>query len=163
MARDLRLEANFPNLESRGYKITSPATPSYNCVAWAAGDNTMWWEPLPYGPYYWPLGVPLDGSVASYVRLFESLGYHFCSDGNLERGYEKVAIYQQYDTSFTHVARQTDSGLWTSKLGKEQDIEHGTLDALDGPKYGQAVKFMQRQLPKKATPPKSKRHKKEAL
>lgn len=39
------IEKAFPNLQIRGYSITSPATPEYNCIAWAAGEAQSWWEP----------------------------------------------------------------------------------------------------------------------
>ena len=29
-----------------GYRITSPITRSYNCFAWAAGEDDRWWNPL---------------------------------------------------------------------------------------------------------------------
>lgn len=29
----------FPGLSSTSFKITSPFDPTYNCIAWAAGDT----------------------------------------------------------------------------------------------------------------------------
>ena len=46
-------------------------------------------------------------------------------DGPLQDGYEKIAIYA-LDGEPTHAARQLDTGRWTSKLGKHEDIEHDT-------------------------------------
>ncbi|MCY7407984.1 MAG: hypothetical protein LH631_11575, partial [Alkalinema sp. CAN_BIN05] len=40
-----------------------------------------------------------------------------------------------------HVARQLPNGLWTSKLGRLEDIEH-ELDGLSGDLYGTVQKFM---------------------
>jgi hypothetical protein len=45
--RSPRLESLFPNLRADPYAVTSPASTVYNCIAWAAGDNTRWWEPDP--------------------------------------------------------------------------------------------------------------------
>ena len=41
------IEQSFPNLQSSGYSITSPATIDYNCIAWATDDTEVWWEPDP--------------------------------------------------------------------------------------------------------------------
>jgi len=42
------------------------------------------------------------------------------------------------------MARQIESGAWTSKLGQDHDIEHETLDTIAGPVYGDAVKIFRR-------------------
>ena len=44
----------------------------------------------------------------------------------------------------THAARQLESGLWTSKCGKLQDIQHETLQAIEGGLYGHPAVFLQR-------------------
>ena len=36
------LEISFPSLRIGSYRITSPATPAYNCVAWAVGETERW-------------------------------------------------------------------------------------------------------------------------
>ena len=36
------LEGAFPGLAADGYRLASPKTHSYNCVAWAAGDASRW-------------------------------------------------------------------------------------------------------------------------
>ena len=69
-----------------------------------------------------------------------------CSDSSLEAGYEKIAIYVK-DGIPTHAARQLGDGRWTSKLGKYEDIEHDSLDALNGDgygEYGRVALFMSR-------------------
>lgn len=46
-------EENFPRLTRELYEVKSDATPlinanivsPYNCIAFAAGDDTRWWEP----------------------------------------------------------------------------------------------------------------------
>ena len=35
------LESMFPHLARSAYAITSPSTPEYNCIAWAAGDSSV--------------------------------------------------------------------------------------------------------------------------
>ena len=43
----------------------------------------------------------------------------------------------------THAARQLASGLWTSKLGHSEDIEHD-LRALEGDTYGMVALLLKR-------------------
>ena len=40
---EFEIEITFPNLEAGNYAVTSPSTPEYNCIAWAAGDTETWW------------------------------------------------------------------------------------------------------------------------
>lgn len=93
--------------------------------------------------YYWPLGVPADGTSDSYAKLFALCGFERCADGVLELGIEKIAIYAD-GYIFKHVARQLADGKWTSKLGTLEDIEHESLKALCGDEYGEVVAFMKR-------------------
>jgi hypothetical protein len=39
------IEARFPGLRTSSFRVTSPATRDYNCVAWAARDTAHWWRP----------------------------------------------------------------------------------------------------------------------
>ena len=104
------------------FRLTSEPTPRYNCIAWAAGVDNRWWWPAHSG--YWPPGVRREEDTAAFEEVFRLLGYLPCDNGELEVGFEKVAIYTQ-SGAVTHMARQTRSGWWTSKLGKADDIEHG--------------------------------------
>ena len=131
----------YPHLASEGYSLESDATNAYNCVAWAAGNNTQWWEPR--AGYYWPPGVPKKFTVAALMRLFEQFGYQICDNGQLEDGYDKVAIYALRRKA-KHVARQLPNGKWTSKCGGDIDIEH-PLRGLEGPRYGAVVRVLKRQ------------------
>ena len=138
-----QLLSNFPGLADSVFSITSPESDSYNCIAWAAGDTDNWWWPS--GLNYWPLEVPATDDVDSIVSAFVSLRYELCDSGDLQDGFEKVAIYAR-DNSVTHTARQLPSGNWTSKLGRSVDIEHEAVEALEGSNYGSVVQFMRRSL-----------------
>lgn len=144
-----KLLADFPRLNPDRYRITSPATKRYNCVAWAAGENTFWWWPNPYS--YWPRRVPRQEHVTAFVCAFETLGYTRCGDGTLEHEFEKIALFGKTCDSGvikpTHAARQLESGRWTSKLGRDEDIEHLCPEDLNGPGYGEVVQFMRRPRP----------------
>lgn len=124
----------WPNLTR--YAETSPATATYNCVAWAAGDTRRWWEPDADGDFFWPNDVPREYDFRAYRAVFERMGYQECKNVDLEPGYEKVALYLGSDGEFTHVARQLPDGRWTSKLGAWDDIDHADLNGLVGPTYG---------------------------
>lgn len=137
------IEGAFPNLIHTHYEITSPATPSYNCIAWAAKDTQRWWWPGLGAPYYWPTGSPTALVVASFIQAFRGLGYEVCPSADLEEGFEKVAIYA-LNTEPKHSARQLPDGQWTSKLGGSYDIKHATLESVEGNAYGVAVEIMKR-------------------
>ncbi len=116
-----------------------------NCIGWALGDTAHYWQGgAPTKGYYWPPSIPQDDSLASWVMVFELYGYRVTDSAELEPGVEKVAIYASADGTPNHVARQKASGLWTSKLGKGEDIEHGTLEGLEGDEYGTVVRVMER-------------------
>ena len=141
MTEDLR--SAFPAL--RDYHETSPREKRYNCIAWAAGDDTQFWWPDPYADRYWPAGVPRETSVAAFMAAFRTLGYEPCTDGSLDDGFQKVAIYAS-PFRVEHMARQLPTGRWTSKLGRAQDIEHATPAELAEGIYGTVVQYMRRPL-----------------
>jgi hypothetical protein len=136
------LEGLFPGLRDSGYVVTSPEEIRYNCVAWAAGDEQQWW--WPGEDSYWPEGVAREETIAAFLAAFGELGFVSCEDHLLEEGYEKIAIYATPDGVPTHVARQLPSGLWSSKLGQLQDIQHH-LEDLAGSLYGRCTHFLKRE------------------
>ena len=142
---------DFPNLSPQTCRITSRETRNYNCIAWAAGCNTDWWCPGFDG--YWPPGVQREISLAAFIAVFQSQGYQPCSNGDLDPGFEKVALFAQlsYDGSLTptHAAIQLENGHWSSKLGPFEDIEHYKLESVNGPLYGAPVKFLRRKRQRK--------------
>lgn len=138
------LTKRFPRLLDKGYRRTSPCTMDYNCLAWAMGFTSHWWEPDSFGLTYWPQGVSRNYSLKSYVAVCSKHGYRQCQDGSFEQGYEKVAIYTE-NNEFKHIARQLPNGQWTSKLGALDDITHD-LDAFDGSDYGKPTVFLRRKI-----------------
>jgi hypothetical protein len=137
--------SQFPSLHPRFCDgDVSPATSSYNCIAWAAGETAAWWEPHP--DYYWPEGVSLDYTLPAYIAAFQTRGFDICANGSLEPGVEKIVLYE-INGYPTHAARQLANGNWTSKLGHFEDIQHTDLGCLEGPLYGSARIYMKRKLP----------------
>jgi hypothetical protein len=150
-----QLVAIFPRLEMHHLQVTSNPTPEYNCIAWAAGDNTRWWWPVEsaggqqLGGPYWPEGLSRQPTLENFVAAFATLGYEECETAGLEPGYEKVAIYAGPDGRPTHAARQLPDGQWTSKCGRAHDITHVTVEVVGGPPpggYGEVAQYMRREV-----------------
>lgn len=138
-----RIESVFPHIVDSGYSISSPESSEYNCIAWAAEDTEKFWWPDNLNISYWPLEIPREETTEAFVRAFEMLGYSCCEDASCEEGYEKIAIYADSSSKPTHMARQLNSGHWTSKLGELEDVEHD-LDAFKNSDYGDVHMIMKR-------------------
>ena len=134
----------FPHLRESPWEVTSLATRSYNCIAWAAGDDTRRWWPDPQGFYYWPAAVRREETLEAFAEAFATLGYERCPDGDLspDERFAKVVLYA-VGSSPTHAARQLPSGEWTSKCGGLEDITH-SIEALSGSDYGEPVVVLRR-------------------
>lgn len=132
------LNALFPALGASGRK-TSESTSDYNCIAWAAGDNTRWWSWLRGA--HWPLAAPRQATLAAVQSAFATVGYSACSNGGPEGGLQKIAIFVDRFGEPSHVARQLAGGAWTSKIGRLEDICHD-LRGLEGVEYGAVGAFM---------------------
>lgn len=118
------IETTFPALCSSNYQITSPATPTYNCIAWAARDMNLWWWPDSQYTAYWPAEAPREEKLDAFIKAYRIAGFTQCENSDLEEGFEKVAIYADTLGKPQHAARQLISGHWTSKLGPMEDIDH---------------------------------------
>jgi len=137
--------AEFPNLNAANHRDIDPTDyiPTYNCLAWSLGidDDVL----SSFDGHTWPGNAPRnDAFIMTVVIMYESRGFCLCTDGSLEGGYDKIALYVQ-GNKFTHVARQLENGKWTSKMGADVDIEHDAPDDLAGPCYGCVATFMKRQ------------------
>ncbi len=143
---DYGLLYRHPNLTVYGYTVTSRRNKKYNCVAFAAGDCNWWWEPDDEPGYFWPKSVPKDYAIENYIKVFELQGYSICSDNSLEKGFEKVAVYEDQNGGFAHVCRQIETGEWISKLGRCEDISHSSLQALADQVYGFPAHYLRRRI-----------------
>jgi hypothetical protein len=140
----MHIHSIFPNTAKEPFIITSPPTPFYNCIAWAYGDDSKWFWPDSSNSYYWPEHIPRSEKVENFIQLFSTINYEVCENGDLEEGYEKVAIFSKNGVP-THAARQLLNGIWTSKLGKEFDVSHSIFSIINGV-YGEVSVFMKRIL-----------------
>ena len=144
MGEEASIVALFPGLSNDpDFKVTSPSTPNYNCIAWASHyDNRWMWPKIPGmllfdGWSYWPDGVENSEDVSAFIKAFEKKGYVLCDNADFEKDFSKIALYiQPGTTDCTHAARQMRNGKWTSKLGRLNDIQHGTPYTIEGDAYG---------------------------
>lgn len=144
----------FPLLSSDvHFKVTSPETPNYNCIAWAYDcSENKWMEPPLYriDGVWWPDDVPVNYNIKAYIKAFELRGYTVCSDCKHEVGFRKIALYVDTQNNCTHAARELVSkencGKWTSKLGKLNDIIHGSPYVLEGERYGRVYCIMKQKF-----------------
>ena len=140
------IQARFPRLNSGNYRETSHATDRYNCMAFANYDERRWWEPLFGGRFYWPPNVGSAFTLDTSSRIFLQNGYVPTDSSDVEPGFEKVALYEDHYKDI-HVAI-SDGNTWKSKLGAWQDIEHLSLDLLEGDnQYGSVRMILQRKKP----------------
>ncbi|NVJ20655.1 hypothetical protein HUW62_05390 [Myxococcus sp. AM011] len=137
------IHAAFPETVHTHLRITSRRTAEYNCIAWAAEDDERWWWPFAGTFAYWPPGVPLEESVAAFEQAYGTLGYVACGmSSQPDEGWQKIALYEKTGV-ITHAARQLPNGLWTSKLGEAEDVEH-ELKGLEGAEYGRVCLILKR-------------------
>ena len=132
----------FPRLTSEGFEIVGQPANRYNCIAYAAGDASEWWEPSVRR--YWPDYATRSYQIESLVEVFAGLGFEQCQDSSLESGYEKVALYEGRGV-FQHAALQTLDGSWRSKMSQGPVIEHLSPESLSDGMYGNPTIYMRRQ------------------
>jgi hypothetical protein len=151
----------FPKLGGDvDFKIIDGPTPDYNCFAWAANHDDVFWQPIPKEKrpllgldgvsYNWPFDAAEDTKLTTIISIFSKIGYEECNDGVLEDGLRKVALYGTKD-NITHAARQLvtgkDRGKWTSKLGQWFKINHGDATTIEGKDYGNVIKYLRMPFP----------------
>jgi hypothetical protein len=131
--------------------LSTLANDGYNCIAYAAGDDTIRWWPSKTRQwyYFWPPHLPREDhdqeTLENFIRAFEWQGFsRRCNGPDLEKGIEKVAIFANSSGIPKHAARQLESGMWANKCGDFEDIECTTLKATERGPYGAAVKFLKR-------------------
>ena len=152
----------FPSLrQNRKWRLRSPWSDTYQCVAWAACCTDHKWWPFHHPEFYWPRGLqritiqpfawaPPPTPVDYLVQGFLTLGYTRCDSRIFELGYQKVAIYAN-DYGATHMARQHFfSDVWLSKPGSLEDIIHENLRDIEGDMavtagtYGEVAQVLKR-------------------
>jgi len=141
---ELEIKLQFPEIKAGQFEITSPRTKVYNCIAWAAGDDTRWWWPDQIN--YWPQNAPRKRTTEAFISMFQQLGYAACANADSDPEFEKIAIFTGPSGTPTHAARQESNGKWTSKLGNSNDIRHELIQVggFRSNGYGNVAVIMQR-------------------
>jgi hypothetical protein len=139
----------FPNMDQSNAHVIGSYDRGYNCAAFAMGDTERWWWPS--GGYgtgcFWPDDVTNNPeSMDSFDDLFTDK-IHGCALpdnpaqwNKVEPGFTRVAVYADSDGTPQHLARQTTSGTWISKMGGQPLIEHDELDDVAGGGYGEVAR-----------------------
>ena len=96
----------------------------------------MWPDEDADGVSVWP-DQTAETDIRSFVEAFKRVGFEECENDMLEDGKQKVVLYCYPGTNeCTHAARQLKNGMWTSKLGESNDIQHSTPYTIQGRIYG---------------------------
>lgn len=134
----------FPKLrDDRNFAIESPATPIYNCIAFAMGTQDVWVDASSTAWAWWPENVSRGDTPAALTQAFEALSFECCSNDAPEKNFDKVALYSK-DGKWTHAAKILGSGVvYHSKFGQSFDATHSG-DSFAGSVYGDVFQFMKR-------------------
>ena len=137
----------FPKLAVTRETFTSERNPAYDCFAFAAGDYNNRWnaEPVDIDGVYWPAGARSGKTLDVFMSAYAVLGFARCDDDGVEDGFEKIALYVLGSTVM-HAARQMRDGMWRSKLGPFEDIQHAHPHDVEGRYYGTVAAYMKRRL-----------------
>jgi hypothetical protein len=140
-----RLFSGLANASPK-YEIRSERTDSYNCIAYAVGVETICWEPFNEPDTFWPKVAPKDFRITSLIDAYRSIGFEVDANGEWKSDREKIALYARPSGEYGHAAVLRKPGCWASKIGELEDIEHGTLEAVNCEAYGAFHCFMSRPL-----------------
>ncbi|MBM4024775.1 MAG: hypothetical protein FJ280_05120 [Planctomycetes bacterium] len=87
-------------------------------------------------------------ALAGLINALAAVGFEICGMNSLpEKGFEKVVLYQNNNSEYTHAARLRPDGWWESKIGEYDDILHNTPTILEGRTYGKVACYMKRTIP----------------
>ena len=87
-----------------GYSVTSPIDDTYNCIAWAAGDEENWWWPDVLHIGYWPEQIAREETIEAFITAFGAVGFEVCENTESESGFEKIALFDDGRGFPTHAA-----------------------------------------------------------
>lgn len=135
----------FPNLRNdENFKILSPRTQVYNCIAWAMNFNDRWVDIADILGHWWPNAVVKSLSPEALVQAFEAVGFEKTSDQTTEEGYDKVVLYMNINKGeWTHASRIIAESVGHSKFGAAWDGHH-SVDSISGGVYGTPYCWMKR-------------------
>ena len=142
---------DFPELGSDPFfRISSPLTTDYNCIAWAMGFTDRWVEntsttlvnTVNARFIWWPPGVKDSRECDALIKAFEAIGFEITNDGGYDPIFDKAVLYTD-GKGWTHASRITGLGEEHSKFGEGWDAYHGK-DKFRNTDYGEPYAIMQR-------------------
>jgi len=133
------VEHDFPRLVGKQYGL-SPEDFSFNCLAYALGDASQWWEPPKKPGQYWPPGFPEDTTVETVEAILRVHGYTTEIMPSETPTSDAIAVYAS-GNHWRHFAKFS-GGSWSSKLGEGNDVSGVSLQDLEAPIYGVVVKVL---------------------
>lgn len=144
----LKLIRAFPALANdANFKLLSPATPCYNCIAWAMGYIDRWVDTDDKVGHWWPTGVEKSLKPAALIQAFEAVGYIEADDYKPEDNYHKVILYKNIEKDiWTHASLVVTAFVEHSKFGSAWDGEHShnVLNSTTPDSYGVPYAYMKR-------------------
>lgn len=144
MSRRDEIEQLFPKLHGTPWEIKSRKTRRYNCLAWAAREKHRRWD-FTKGAH-WPPGVKRASGIAYLVGAFQAEGFSVCNESDC-RKYDSTAdsiVVYEMNRIGMHAARLLANGMWSSKLGDVEDVQHKTPEDISGTTYGNPIVYMKR-------------------
>jgi hypothetical protein len=135
----------FPNMRPNNAHVVRRHDSSYNCIAWAMGDEHRWWWPnTDWKRSFWPrvLRDTLGCDRESFDALFRHAGAEPTETEEYEPGFVKLALFSK-DGAPKHIARRQDgqSRRWLSKCGNGLAIVHDLWE-MNGGLYGDVERLM---------------------
>ncbi len=131
-----------PLKNDKNFKLLSPFSFQYNCIAFALGMTDRWvdHENIPW--HWWP-PVEKGAKIEHLIKAFNFFGFEECGmDDTIDELYDKVALYQT-DDQWTHAARIVKRGILHSKFGESYDGIHSSGNVLHL-QYGKICLIMRR-------------------
>lgn len=142
------LELIFPGLRGKKWRLTSDYTKRYNCIAWAVGDTHRRWDLI---DGHWPNTVQRNYSLDALIDAYVTKGFEVCDENGrvFDPEFEKVVLYGTVSSGgrgrrWSHAAKLMPSGMWSSKLGNLEDIQHVAPEDVNCAAYGEPLVYMRR-------------------
>lgn len=79
---DHRLEIKLPKIKEVGYKVTSPESRRYNCIAWSIGRVDIWIWPVPQ--FFWSLNIEKNLKLSTFIDFYQMFEYIISENEKLE-------------------------------------------------------------------------------
>lgn len=131
-----------PLKNDANFKLLSPFSFQYNCIAFAMGMTDRWVDDSDIAWHWWP-PIEKGPSVDHLKRAFRYFGFEECGmDDSIDELYDKIAIYHLAGR-WTHAAKIVAAGIYHSKFGESYDGCHSSGGVLRA-QYGDVCLIMRR-------------------